>query len=87
MVAFERNLTWHMTEDLKQAGIDSALEKPVQITAQLAETGHVYDLHTGKYLEQTDKLSFELSPWQPSLFATLPMPLPAGIDLIEFLLR
>jgi hypothetical protein len=69
LLAFERNIDYQMSEDLKQAGGNEALEKPVEVKATLASPGHVYDLRTGKYLGQTDTLQFHLDPWQPSLFA------------------
>ncbi len=72
LLAFERNVDWHMSEDLKQAGGNEPLEKPVEITATLAQAAHVYELRTEKYLGRTDRVRFTLDPWQPSLFALLP---------------
>ena len=72
LVAFERNIDYHMSEDLKQAGGNEALEKPIDLEAKLAKLAHVYDLRAGKYLGQTDRIAFHLDPWQPSLFALLP---------------
>jgi hypothetical protein len=69
LVAFERNVDYHMSEDLKQAGGNERLEKPIEIEAGLATPKHVYDLRAGKYLGRTDKIRFTLDPWQPSLFA------------------
>jgi hypothetical protein len=70
LVAFERNIDYQMSEDLKQAGGNGALEVPVQVEAVLHPT-HAYDLRTEKYLGRTDRLRFTLDPWQPSLFALL----------------
>jgi hypothetical protein len=71
LVAFERNIDYHMSEDLKQAGGNEALEKPVELEARLAKPAHAYDLRSGRYLGRTDRLRFLLDPWQPSLFALL----------------
>ena len=78
LVAFERNINYHMSEDLKQAGGNEVLEKPVELDAKLAAPAHAYDLRTGAYLGRTDRLKFTLHPWQPSLFALLEEKLPAG---------
>jgi Beta-galactosidase len=69
LLAFERNIDYHMSEDLKQAGGNEPLEKPIEITATLPKAAHVYDLRTQKYLGHTDRIKFTLDPWQPSLFA------------------
>ncbi len=69
LLAFERNIDYQMSEDLKQAGGNESLEKPVEITATLFQAAHVYDLRTQKYLGHTDRIQFTLDPWQPSLFA------------------
>ena len=71
LLAFERNISYHMSEDLKQAGGNEALEKPVTLEATLAAPAHVYDLRALQYLGRTDRLRFTLDPWQPSLFALL----------------
>ncbi len=71
LLAFERNIDWHMSEDLKQSGGNEPLEKPVELTATLAQAAHVYDLRTEKYLGHTDRIAFTLDPWKPSLFALL----------------
>lgn len=69
LLAFERNVSYTMTEDLKQGGGNEALEKPITFEASLAQRGHVYELRTGKYLGETAKFSVLLDPWQPALFA------------------
>jgi hypothetical protein len=69
LIAFERNVDCQMSEDLKQAGGNEALEKPIDLEATLSYSGHVFDLRAEKYLGQTNHLRFTLDPWQPSLFA------------------
>ncbi len=72
LVAFERLIDYRMSEELKQAGGNEALEMPVEIEAALPQPMHVYDLRAQRYLGHTDRLRFTLDPWQPSLFAVLP---------------
>jgi hypothetical protein len=69
LVAFERNITYQMSEELKQAGGNEALERPVELEATLSQPAHVYDLRTQRYLGHTGRLRFSLDPWQPSVFA------------------
>ena len=69
LVAFERNVDYHMSEDLKQAGGNENLESPIEVVATLAQPAHVYDLQSKTYLGQTNTLRFTLDPWHPSLFA------------------
>jgi hypothetical protein len=69
LLAFERNVEYQMSEDLKQAGGNEGLEKPVELDATLSQRGHVFDLRAQKYLGQTDRLHFTLDPWNPSLYA------------------
>ncbi len=85
LIAVESNITWHMTEDLKQKEKDE-LAKPTQLEARFNGRGHVYDLRTKKYLGETDRFTFMLEPWQPSLFAVLPERVPAG-NVVESLLK
>jgi hypothetical protein len=77
LLAFERGIDYHMSEELKQAGGNEALERPVEVQATLPKPAHVYDLRAAKYLGRTDRLSFTLDPWQPSLFALTSQQLPA----------
>ncbi len=86
LLAFERNISYSMGEDLKQGGGNAAIEKPVEITATLAAPAHAYDLRTGKHLGQTSTLKFTLDPWQPSLFALSAQKLPGG-DIVAELLK
>jgi hypothetical protein len=72
LLAFERNINYHVSEDLKQAGGNQHLETPLTLTATLAQAAHVYDLRRQTYFGQTGQLEFTLDPWQPALFALLP---------------
>lgn len=88
LLAFERNINYHMSEDLKQAGGNEALEKPMSFEAALmAGKAHVYDLRSKKYLGEVDRIPVDLDPWQPSLFALLPEKIGEGEDVIEALGR
>ncbi len=77
LVAFERNVNYQMSEDLKQAGGNEALEKPVEIDATLPRVAHIFDLRSQSYVGQSDHLHFILDPWKPSLFAITNEKLPA----------
>jgi hypothetical protein len=82
LLAFERNVDYHMSEDLKQAGGNEALEKPVSFEAKLPGKAHVYDLRSGAYLGDRDRIPVELDPWRPSLFALLPERLAEGRSVV-----
>ncbi len=84
LVAFERNIDYHMSEDLKQAGGNEALEQSGAVEAKLLRAMHVYDLRKLHYLGLISKVQFNLSPWQPSLFALTEKPLPL-VGLIDSL--
>jgi hypothetical protein len=71
LLAFERNINYHVSEDLKQAGGNQRLETPLALTATLAQAAHVYDLRRQTYLGHTSHVEFTLDPWQPALFAVL----------------
>jgi len=86
LVAFERNINYHMSEDLRQAGGNEALEHPVEVEARLARPMHAYDLRAEKSLGRVERLRFTLSPWEPALFALSAEALPAG-GLLEALGR
>jgi hypothetical protein len=86
LVAFERNIVYHMSEDLKQTGGNEALEQPVVIEARLDAPAHVYDLRAQRYLGRVDRVSFTLDGWQPSLFALLPEKLPSSDEIVRQLL-
>lgn len=68
LLAFERNIDYQMSEDLKQAGGNEALEEPVKVAASLQSPMHVYDLLRKRDIGVTNQLSFILDPWQPALF-------------------
>jgi hypothetical protein len=86
LLAFERQIDYRMSEELKQAGGNEALEKPVEVEATLPQPMHVYELRTQRYLGQTNRLRFTLDPWQPSLFAILPDKR-AAAAIVEVLLQ
>lgn len=69
LLAFERNINYQMSEELKQAGGNESLEQPVEVEAKLPAAAHVYDLRAQKYLGKVDRFRFTLDPWRPSLFA------------------
>ena len=85
LVAFERNIDYQMSEVLKQAGGNEALETVLEIEGTFQHPAHVYDLRAGKYLGQTDHIHFTLDPWRPSLFALLREKLPADSIVTELL--
>ena len=85
LLAFERNIEWKMSEDLKQAGGNAELEKPVTFTAEWDEAAEVVDLWTGKRLGRTNKIEVNLDPWRPSLYALLPAPVEG--DVVAELLK
>ena len=69
VVAFERNISYQMSEDLKQAGGNEALEKPVELEITLAEPCRVYTYGRNSiWATQTACASLSI-PWQPSVFA------------------
>jgi hypothetical protein len=71
LVAFERNIDYQMSEELKQAGGNEPLERPVELEATLKNPAYIYDLVTQKYVGYSSRIRFTLSPWHPSLFALL----------------
>jgi hypothetical protein len=78
LAALERNINYQMSEDLKQAGGNEALEKPVQIEAVLARKSHVYELWEQKYVGYTDRIPVLVNPWRPALFALCEEQVEAG---------
>ena len=58
-----------MSEDLKPAGGNLSLERPVIGEAILQEPMHIYDPRSGTYRGLTYHIDFMLDPWEPSLFA------------------
>lgn len=86
LLAFERNISYQMSEDLKQGGGNEALEKPVELDATLSRPGHIYDLRTGAYMGELSRIHFTLNPWQPALFAITTVALKPG-NIVEQLLQ
>ena len=76
LLAFERGVDYQMSEALKQAGGNQALEKAIEVEATLAAPADVYDLWTERYVGRVDRVRFTLDPWRPSLFALVPDKLP-----------
>ena len=69
VVAFERNITYQMSEELKQAGGNEALEKPVELDATLSQPAHVYNLrHNGIWDTSAACASYSIRGSRP-LFA------------------
>jgi len=68
LLAFERNINYQMSEQLKQTGGNESLEKPHELEAKLQQKYHVYNLREKRYLGQTDSIRFTLDPWKPALF-------------------
>jgi hypothetical protein len=68
LIAFERNIDYHMSEDLKQAGGNENLERPIEVEASLKVPGYVLDLRSGKNLGLLTSFRFLLDPWQPALY-------------------
>jgi hypothetical protein len=84
LVAFERNIDYQMSEELKQLAGNEALERPIRLDAHLATPMHVYDLREQKYLGLVSHIEFTLQPWRPSLFALATEKIPEG-DLLKLL--
>jgi hypothetical protein len=86
VVAFERNIDYQMSEDLKQRGGNESLEKPVELDAKLDKPAYVYDLRAQKYVGFSDRIHFTLDPWEPSIFVLWTNKIPAE-QLMEALFR
>jgi hypothetical protein len=85
LLAFERSIDYQMSESLRQAGGNEALEHPADVVARLRRPGHVYDLRAKRYLGRASEIRFRLDPWRPSLFAVLPEPVGEGRDVVDAL--
>jgi hypothetical protein len=72
LIAFERNVNYQMSENLKQAGGNEALETPIELEATFAAPAYVYDLNTQQFLAHTNRVRFKLDPWQPTILVLLP---------------
>lgn len=86
LIAFERNMTYRMGEDLQQSADNSAMTGDISITAQLPAPKHAYDLRSGKYLGHSAKLTLNVSSDVPTLIAVSEVLLPEE-NLVEQLLR
>ena len=62
LLALERNVDYHMSEDLKQAGGNEQLERPIELPVRLAHPSHIYDLHTQAISATPTRL---LAIWTP----------------------
>jgi hypothetical protein len=71
LLAFERNIEYKMNENLKQAGGNENLEKPVELEASLPSLAYVYDLDKQQFLAHTNRIQFKLAPWKPTILALL----------------
>jgi hypothetical protein len=69
LAALERNISYHMSEDLKQAGGNENLEKPVDSVVRLRTPAYVYDLRSGKSFGRTTEFTIRIDPWKPALLA------------------
>ena len=86
LLAFERNITYRMGEDLQQSADNSAMTGDISITAQLPAPKHAYDLRSGKYLGHSAELTLNVSSDMPTLIAVSEFILPEE-NLVEHLLR
>ena len=80
LVALERNINYHMSEHLRQAGGNQALEQPITTEVRLRRKYHVYDLRRQKHLGYTNQIQVQLDPWKPSLLALSLEEIPRGED-------
>lgn len=85
LVAFERNIDYQMSQDLKQAGGNELLEHPITVEARLAKAAHIYDLRTERYLGFLDHVRLTVDPWQPTLLALSEKKLPP-VNLVTLLM-
>jgi hypothetical protein len=86
LIAFERNVNYQMSENLKQAGGNEHLEVPIELEATLAAPAYVYDLNTQQFLAHTNRVRFKLDPWQPTILALLTEQVPKD-ELLTTLAR
>ena len=85
LIALERNISYHMSENLAQAGGNEALEHPVSIPIHLSHGGWIYDLWTQKLLAHGQQVQVTIDPWRPTLLAVLPTRIPSS-QLLSWLL-
>jgi hypothetical protein len=86
LLAFERNITYRMGEDLQQSADNSGMTGAISITAGLPAPTHAYDLRTGKYLGYSAELTVNVSSDMPTLIAVSEVLLPEE-NLVDRLLR
>jgi hypothetical protein len=86
LVVFERNVEYHMSDDITAAGGNANLERAIDLHARFGAKAHVYDLRRQQYLGLTDAITLTLDPWRPSLYALLPREVPAE-TVVDSLLR
>ncbi|MBC7967012.1 MAG: hypothetical protein H7Z17_13925, partial [Fuerstia sp.] len=86
LLAFERNITYRMGEDLQQSADNSEMTGAISITARLPAPKHAYDLRSGKYLGHSAELTLNVSSDMPTLIAVSEVMLPEE-NLVDELLR
>ena len=86
LVALERNIAYHMSESLKQAGGNERLEKPVRVTVVLKNAAYVYDLRAQTLQAHGNRFTLEIDPWKPTLLALSAGPM-AETNLVNGLLE
>jgi hypothetical protein len=86
LFALERNISYQMSEDLKQAGGNASLEKPIALDARFAQASHLYDLRQQKYLGYTNQIHLVLDPWQPALLAATDQPI-SNTNMVKTLIE
>jgi hypothetical protein len=69
LVALEPNINYQMSEELKQAGGNETLEKPMTCTVGLSQPLFVRDLRLGKNLGRVNQFTLTIDPWEPSLLS------------------
>jgi hypothetical protein len=67
LIALERNISYQMSEDLRQSGGNAPLEIPIDAPIHLKTAGHLYNLRTGQYLGKTNSALVHIDPWMPTL--------------------
>jgi hypothetical protein len=85
LLALERNIDYRMSEELKQAGGNEALEQRVTVAVPLPAESHVYDLRTGAHAGLLKELRVSVDAWAPSLYALAPRRLEGNV--VEALAR
>jgi hypothetical protein len=86
LLAFERNITYRMGEDLQQSADNSGMTGAISITARLPAPKHAYDLRSGRYLGHSAELTLNVASDMPTLIAVSEVMLPEE-NLVDQLLR